>query len=565
MLNAIRSKAFVIFIVCSFFVHAQQRKEAILQELELSLQSAATDSLKIEALYNLGLFLIQRDNGASMRYLEHGLELVNKTQPDNNYYQHKKAEYFSRMGSVYRIKGDYEKSIKNFMLAEKIGFQLKDSVLISDMIHNIGVVYRTQGKNKKALGYIKDALAIKRRVDNELSLAITYGELGVNYRKINELDSALICYKKAKEIYTKLHNEEKLFSIKGNMSVLYSIKGDLDKALSLAKECSVYHKKENNKESLCNAYSNMGAFYKKKEEYVNSLQYYTIALKIAEDEGYKHRMMRIYKYKGVIYSKLGNYKEAYNLSKKYKRISDDIFNNENEKRIAELEYGFNLNKQRLHFENEKAKLDLLTDTERKEKILYLILFLIAVLSGILITRLTRKNTKQRIEIAMTSLEREQTEKKHLNKELKSKKGDIKKIVVDNRIRQELQKQVLDEVKNIIKLQDENERQLALKSLNASLLSQVAKYESSLQVQEYLNEVDTGFKTILDNDFKLLNDKEKNLLCLMKLGLKANDIVILQNTTLASLKSMRYRIRKKLNIDSNIDLVSFIETTHNNLS
>ncbi|MFY0604970.1 MAG: tetratricopeptide repeat protein [Flavobacteriaceae bacterium] len=555
MCNKLKITVFSILLLSSFYVQAQNKKVSY-KKLESKLETATTDSLKIEALYDFGTYLIQRDNAKSMRYLENGLKLVNKA-PKNNYYQHKKAEYFSRMGSVFRIKGNYKKAINNFMLAQKIGLQLKDNALISDMIHNIGVVYRTQGKNLKALGYLKEALEIKKSIKDELSLAISYGELGVNYRKIKQLDSALVCYNKAKEIYIKLKNEEKLFSIKGNMSVLYSSKGELDKALVLAKECSVYHKKQNNKESLCNAYSNIGAFYKKKKDYVSSLKYYNKALMIAEEEEYKHRMMRIYKLKGSLHSLLGNYKEAYNFSKQYKRYSDDIFNNTNEKRIAELEYTFNLQKQQLSFENEKAKLDLKTAAERKEKILYFVLFLVAILSGGLITILIRKNSKQRIAMAMSDLEREQLEKQYLNKELKSKKGDLKKIAVDNKIRQELEKKVLNEVKTIIKLEDEKERRLALKSLNASLLSQVANHESSLEIQEYLNEVDANFKLILDtNDFNL-NDKEKNLLCLMKLGLNTNEIKVLQNTTLASLKSMRYRIRKKMGIDSSIDIVSYI--------
>lgn len=557
MIQRITYSIFVVTILLINSLQSQERKEVGLQELEGLLQSATTDSLRIEALYNLGAYLIQKGNTTSIRYLEDGLQLIDKTSL-NDYYQHKKAEYHSRIGSVYRIRGDYKKSIENFMLAEKIGIELKDSILISDMIHNIGVAYRAQRKYDKALIHLKKALEIKKRLDEDLGIAITYGELGVNYRRIKKLDSALVCYEKAKEIYTRLKNEEKLFSIKGNMSVLYSAKGDQDQAVRLAKECIAYHTKEKNKESLCNAYSNVASFYRKKKEYETSLFYYNLAQKIAKEEGYKHRLMNIYKSKGIVYDRLGNYKEAYSLSKQYKRISDAIFNNENEKRIAEMEYEFNLYKQQLAFDNEKTKLDLSTKAERKEKILYFVLFLIAVFSGVLITRLIRKNTKQRIEIAIANLEKEQIEKQHLNKELKSKTGDIKKIVADNRIRQELQKQVLDEVKHIIRLEDEKERTLALKSLNASLLSQVAKYESSLQVQEYLNDVDANFKILLETNFTSLNDKERNLLCLMKLGLKANDISILQNTTLASLKSTRYRIRKKLDIDSGVDIIGFIE-------
>ena len=50
---------------------------------------------------------------------------------------------------------------------------------------------------------------------------------------------------------------------------------------------------------------------------------------------------------------------------------------------------------------------------------------------------------------------------------------------------------------------------------------------------------------------------------MKLGLSTNEIKDLQNTSLASVKSIRYRIRKKLEIDSEADIIAHIEQYSSN--
>jgi len=68
-----------------------------------------------------------------------------------------------------------------------------------------------------------------------------------------------------------------------------------------------------------------------------------------------------------------------------------------------------------------------------------------------------------------------------------------------------------------------------------------------------------FKVVLDTHFSALKPREKELLCMMKLGLSSTEISKLLNTTLASIKSSRYRIRKKLNLESSDDIIAYIQS------
>ena len=64
--------------------------------------------------------------------------------------------------------------------------------------------------------------------------------------------------------------------------------------------------------------------------------------------------------------------------------------------------------------------------------------------------------------------------------------------------------------------------------------------------------------ILDTNFPELNDKEKELLCLMTLGLNATQISKLQHTTVSAIKSTRSRIRKKMDVGSKEDIIEFVK-------
>ena len=118
---------------------------------------------------------------------------------------------------------------------------------------------------------------------------------------------------------------------------------------------------------------------------------------------------------------------------------------------------------------------------------------------------------------------------------------------------------MDDIKEIITFENEKERKLALKSLSASLLSEKTAKSTTSNTQNYLDEVSIDFKVKLDTHFPTLKPREKELLCMMKLGLSTSEISKLFNTTIASIKSARYRIRKKLGLNSDDDIIAYIET------
>ncbi|WP_299215056.1 hypothetical protein [uncultured Dokdonia sp.] len=134
------------------------------------------------------------------------------------------------------------------------------------------------------------------------------------------------------------------------------------------------------------------------------------------------------------------------------------------------------------------------------------------------------------------------------------------MVVENSVREEIIKNTLDEIKQVISLENEKERQATLRSLSASLLSEKVSQKTSSTLQAYLDEISIDFKVVLDTHFPQLKANEKELLCLMKMGLNTTEISKLQNNTIAAIKSSRYRIRKKIGLDSKQDIIAFISET-----
>lgn len=550
----------VFCLLCSNSLIAQE-KETSLRQLEQNLKLASHDTSKINALYEIGEYWFEKgEMNTCQSYLEKGLAILSKDSSSVKN-QKKGINFLSRLGGVQREKGNYENSLHHYQYAQKKAYLLKDTLLAGELHHNIGNVFSYRGDYKKAIQYFKEAIALKKKYTAGISLGISYGVLGSHYRKVNELDSALMSYKKAKSIYRSEKDRSLEIQMGSNMAVLYNHQKKYDTAISLLTQSISYHKKQGRIRSLSNAYYNIGGVYKRKKQYSRALKYMDSSLVIAKNEDFKRRMMYVYREKGSLYYRSKEYKKAYKASKMYKRYSDSLFNNEKSQRIAEMEYQHKLETQKIRndvlLEEERKRVQLKAKAAKRETMIYLGLLLFILVAATIVYRLLQKNSRQKLQLASSELEKEKLEKKHKEAELKVRENDLQKMALENKIRHQTQKQVIDQVRYLITLSDEKERIFELKSLSASLLSSNA--EKRADTQDYLDKVQMEFKINLDNNFSNFSSKEKELLCLMKLGLTNAEIATIFNNSLASIKSARYRVRKKLGVTSDIDLITYIET------
>ncbi len=187
--------------------------------------------------------------------------------------------------------------------------------------------------------------------------------------------------------------------------------------------------------------------------------------------------------------------------------------------------------------------------------LYFYIFILTLFLVVIILLLLRSNAKNK-------LEKEQLSKLRTELELLTQDKELKRAVVENSLRQELLNNTLGSVKGIIQLEDSKKQKNELQSLFATLLSEKTEVNASRKFQIYLDKVSRDFKVILNTKFPELNEKEKELLCFMTLGLSTTQISKLLNTTVSAIKSIRHRIRKKLSLDSKIDIIAFIRSVKN---
>ncbi len=150
------------------------------------------------------------------------------------------------------------------------------------------------------------------------------------------------------------------------------------------------------------------------------------------------------------------------------------------------------------------------------------------------------------------------EKTKFKNELEEKSKDLITKTADEIANQQGQNEILDLLKNI--QSDEN------KTSNGTLEKVIFKLSSSIQERPFekeflthFNGVHKGFTNRLMAKHPNLTAKDIKICAYLKMNLSSLEIAKLQGVAKSSINQSRFRIRKKMNLDKEVDLVQYITT------
>jgi DNA-binding CsgD family transcriptional regulator/uncharacterized protein (UPF0305 family) len=179
----------------------------------------------------------------------------------------------------------------------------------------------------------------------------------------------------------------------------------------------------------------------------------------------------------------------------------------------------------------------------------LVFFLIL---GFLVYRNLRFSIKN-IQLKQVLLSKE---KQHLATELELKNKDLEnyalRIVEKNEFLENLKKEIAS-------LHGADEDIKRLLNISNSIRNTLTLDSETLELENKINQVYNGFMNKLDERFPSLSKTDKRLSALMVLDLTSKDIASIMNITPESVKKGRYRLRKKLNLESEEDIANFLKS------
>ena len=426
------TRAVLIFLysLLSVYLIAQTNEIDSLQNQLKGITKPDTNQVKLLLKLSSKLFAVDVDS--TLKYATKANILSKKLN-----YVRGQAKAQNILGACYYMKSDYTKAIEYFEKSLQTNEKLGNKLNFSDTYNNIGAIYKIEGNYPKALEYFQKSLTIEKEINNTAGIAGSYSNIGVVYDIQENYPNALKHYLKALEYYRKTNDIMGISDTYHNIGINYFSQSMYSKALEyFQKSLDIYIKTKNNS-GIAWSYFNIGKTYRVQQNYDKAKEYLQKSLKLSIEIGNKSIEANNYKELSLLYlslnkpkkaniyaekayliadiigdkellknttgilatsfAKLGLYKDAYNYHVKYKNLNDSIFNKNNVRKLAKVEYQYKYEKEKeAERLNQKKKEEILAKELKFQTTLKYILItglFIAFLIILLFVKLYREKKK----------------------------------------------------------------------------------------------------------------------------------------------------------------------------
>lgn len=454
MLNNQKISLFALF--CFLVLFAENGISQTQVDSLKNLLPHAPEKEKINILVKIGFFLSSENPNEAIKFLDEAIELADETGNEWNKADalfnkgvalwhlgkiNESDEYYNQAIPIYeayfdsaslikvynsqainhQMRGNVDKAFETFLHSLDFAKKIDDKATIFNTLLNIGIMYDNNSNYEKCLYYYNEALRYARYSDRS-SLALLQSYIAEVYLTTKN-------YPKAEEFLNRAIENSKLSNDKNSLIWAYSSLGKIElgkknfaKAESYYKESLALALKTDFKLDIIHAYTDLGKYYNATNNLQNAEKNLLEALTLSEELKTLPDLNIVYGELANLYSKRMDYKKAFEFHKKYKSISDTLYSISNSQQIAELDAKYELKQSEKQTELLKNENELQKKVINSQKIIALVIAILAILSIVLIWVLLRNRTK--ILKANTEMLLKNQEIEKNQKEISEKNRDL---------------------------------------------------------------------------------------------------------------------------------------------
>ncbi len=445
-------------------------------------------------------------------------------------------------------------SMKAFESLEKFNPE-KALIGRSRCLQLISTIYMRQGKFREAIGLSKQAeLGFKPGKDSTGTLGLIYSSLGSAYQALGKPDSTKYFYRKALEEQLLEKNETYLPTAYLKVAELEMAQGNSVESQQLQTKAREIAFRTSNRQAqvmvLLAEYRWLLKFDQSEKEAMAKLN---LAGEIALGLSDKSFLLRCLKIKADWSKEKGDFEKALEYEEIIQDIRDTLYTRDKEETVKRLEVEFEVSEKDRALRIVRQEKDI---AQLTNSLLWVIVIsmMVLVVGVVGFQRKINRRNKQLLE-TRESLFKAEEEKKILKEKQMQNELEFKESQISAMALQMLQKNEL-----MSALKDQLEKQGGQTSENdLSRLLNRSDYQdkewSDFNIQfESLNK---NFYTRLKEAYPEISPNDLKLCALIKLNMSIKEMAGILNISPDSVKTARYRLRKKLKMNSEDNLTEFI--------
>ena len=273
------------------------------------------------------------------------------------------------MSSSYDFIGDRTKAVQLALEAIVLAKAQHRYTKLSEIYISLASTYKEENielaKKYALLGLqvLKDMYGKTEKIGYNAVYLI----LGNVYYDSQNLDSAKYYYNLCKELAYKTNDKRMYLAAIGNLGNIAIDQKDFRVALTFNNLALQEYKKLGIPTEIAVSYGSLADLYKDMKDYKAAVRYYDSALVFTKQIQSADDF--IYNYKGLseTYEMMGNDKEAFKYYKLYRLWNDSVNNNQNSKKISEMELDFKYKSEQREKDLIQKNKDLITQEKIKQQ------------------------------------------------------------------------------------------------------------------------------------------------------------------------------------------------------
>lgn len=548
----------MLFLVFGVSLNAQQDIDSLRYILE-NYQSA--DTVKVNLLNQMGFEYWIIDPVRSEEYGTEALELSEQLD-----YRSGQAFAHRVMGVASWTQGNYELGLISLLKALNLYAELNDQLGQANCNLNIGLIYNDQQNYARALGYFMNAIQGFESLNRSDRIATTYNKVGEVYTSQQNYSAAYDYLIKALSIHQTNGFSYGISESNNRLGRLFLAQGEYQRALDHLFNSLEISENINDREGIARDYENIGRAYLLMGSYGQALEYLQKGEEKALDFGSKRWLRDIYLDLKELSLKRGRLQEALLYGDKYMIMKDSLFNEQMANRIAELEKRNEIEAKERELASIRHERQLLEEKDKLNNTLNMVLavsiVLLLISAWLVINRQRLKLRKDkdlfesREALNRAELANAQFKEAELRQELEFKNKELTSYTINFIRKNEVMEELKESIKAIRKKVD------ASTSAELNKLSRTVDHVLDVDkdwedFKLYFENVHKGFFSKLKQDFPDLGNAELKLCALLKLNLNIKETASIMGISPESVKTARYRLRKKLGLEKDQSLSDFV--------
>lgn len=490
----------------------------------------------------LGVIHIRKNNFDSAAiYLNRNIALYNKRDS----LPPKQHRGFKHLGATYQNlsiinfeKGRFNLALEDALKALRFYEDLGDELFVADGLNSLGVIEGQLKNHEKSIAYFKEAHQVYLKHNDKVYECITLNNIGLALVQLGDPEQAIDYYLQA----IKIARDNKFMMREGshlnNLATAYLELKRYDEAEeALLRSVDILVDSQYPK-GIQGTYLTMGSLYNAKRQPQKAINYLDKSIAISDSLDMKSGASRAYYVRSESYQQLNRYHQALDDFILYSQLNDSVFNTTKSQQIEELRIVHETEKNEQEIALQRKEISLLEEQARVNT-LQRALLAGGLIFTLIVFGLGVYGLKQKIK-------RNRLEKEKLDAELEFKKKEL----TTHALNLARKNEVLERLKmKAQELKREEQGSMGYNELIRTINFDLQDDNNWKNFTSYFEQVHKDFHNNVKKKFPDLTPNELRLMALLKMNLSSKEIANILNVTADGIKKARYRLRKKLSIQT----------------